>query len=74
MRETKSSDAVDGEIDRRHLDFNPLGGVTFRDNPSSDVAIVGVGYGEDSHQTDPKPSMHASKARERRRVTKSKCQ
>ena len=58
----------------QHLDFNPLGGVTFRDNPSSDVVIVGRGYGEDSQLSEPKPSLHAShavKARERRRFTKS---
>ena len=55
-----------------HFDFKPLGGVTFRENPNSDVAIVGKGYAEDAQPAEPKPSLHAGKARERRRFNKSK--
>lgn len=54
-----------------HFDFKPLGGVTFRENPNSDVAIVGKGYAEDAQPAEPKPSLHTGKARERRRFNKS---
>ena len=33
--------------------------------------VVGRGYHEDAHVSDPKPSTYAAKARERRKPTKS---
>ncbi len=54
------------------MDFKPNGGVTFLKNNHPDVAIVGKGYGEDSHAVEPKPSSHAQKAKERRKPYKSK--
>ena len=54
-----------------HFDFKPLGGVTFQKNRNSDVQIVGKGYAEDSQPAEPKPSTHATKAKDRRRVSKS---
>lgn len=48
------------------MDFQPRGGVTFTQNRSSDVEIVGKGYGDEPHQTDPRPSQYAVKAKEKR--------
>lgn len=31
-----------------HIDFNPTSGVTFRENKTSDVQVVGKGYSDDS--------------------------
>ena len=69
MRENKENARTTPEAP--HLDFNPLGGVTFRDNPSSDVAIVGRGYGEDSVATEPRPNIHANKPRDKPRRVNS---
>jgi hypothetical protein len=48
------------------MDFQPRGGVTFTQNRSSDVAIVGKGYSDESQQSDPRPSQHAMRAKARR--------
>ena len=32
---------------KARLDFNPMGGVTFRENHNPDVQIIGRGYGDD---------------------------
>ncbi|XP_064599948.1 TOG array regulator of axonemal microtubules protein 1-like isoform X2 [Liolophura sinensis] len=76
LKEKKSSLPLDDDKpvkqDSTHqIEFNPVSGVTFRANRSSDVQIVGRGYGEDSGSpADPKMGTYNNKARDRRRLTK----
>lgn len=76
LKEKKSSLPLDDDRpikqDSTHqIEFNPVSGVTFRANRSSDVQIVGRGYGEDSSSpADPKMGSYNNKARDRRRLTK----
>ncbi|XP_076464551.1 TOG array regulator of axonemal microtubules protein 1-like isoform X2 [Babylonia areolata] len=63
-----------------HLDYNPNSGVTFRENPNSDVQVVGRGYSEDSssgpaYDTSSTTTRSTgqpvnTRARDRRRTTK----
>lgn len=58
-------------------EFNPLSGVTFRDNPNSDVAVVGRGYAADEdanpllsiHRSSP-AMMQTKKNKDRRRFSR----
>ena len=67
----RSSDNLDLGDNRHtvHLDYNPNSGVTFRENPNSDVQVVGRGYSEDSssvYETRSVPQVN-TRARDRRR-------
>ena len=56
----------------QQLDFNPNGGVTFRENPASDVAIFGKGiYGDNTRDThnaasEYKPSTQSLKGKNKK--------
>ncbi|KAI8785321.1 TOG array regulator of axonemal microtubules protein 1 [Biomphalaria glabrata] len=54
----------------KHIEYNPISGVTFRENKNSDVQIVGKGYGDDSTGGDGKivPPMATAKLKEKRRL------
>ena len=61
--DTVDSNNKNGSESVNHFDFKPHGGVTFRENHKSDVAIVGKGYHDDSHHVEPKPAQYAVKAK-----------
>lgn len=54
----------------KHIEYNPISGVTFRENKNSDVQIVGKGYGDDPTGGDGKvvPPMATAKLKEKRRL------
>ncbi|XP_013416093.1 TOG array regulator of axonemal microtubules protein 1 [Lingula anatina] len=58
------------EKESPHLDYNPNSGVTFKENPNSDVKVIGRGYAEDATPGDLRASQIHSKAREKRRLAK----
>ncbi len=66
--------------DPNAFSYNPSSGVTFQDKPTSDVSIVGQGYGVSDNQEDPEnggdvwrsdsppiPTLRNQNARERKR-------
>ncbi|XP_064623563.1 TOG array regulator of axonemal microtubules protein 1-like isoform X2 [Lineus longissimus] len=59
------------DSDEAQLEFNPMSGVTFRENRNSDVQIIGKGYSDESEPklitSEPKTNI---KSKERRRIQK----
>ena len=46
------------------IDYNPSSGVTFRENKTSDVQVVGKGYNDEPNET--KPIIMGANGRRRR--------
>ncbi|KAL3873542.1 hypothetical protein ACJMK2_036642 [Sinanodonta woodiana] len=54
------------------VDYNPVSGVTFRENKNSDVHIVGKGYNEDGVTEPSKPFVGSISIRAKDRIQKQK--
>lgn len=56
------------------IDYNPSSGVTFRENKTSNVQVVGKGYSEDQENLDRRVSVGGpnTKVRDRRRMQKGR--
>lgn len=78
-----SGELVNRKLDLAGPDFNPAGGVTFRDNATADVTVVGKGYNSHpGHEGAREPVVddtlaaviggRQQNARERRRQQKGK--
>ena len=65
----KSETSPNGGPDVDHIQFQPIGGVSFRENKNSDVAIVGKGYSEDNVKV---PYSQAQKPKDRRKPVNNK--
>ena len=53
-----------------HIDYNPSSGVTFRENKTSDVQVVGRGYNDEPDSSRSNGPTAANRIRDRRRVQK----
>ncbi|XP_021373812.1 TOG array regulator of axonemal microtubules protein 1-like isoform X3 [Mizuhopecten yessoensis] len=72
-RDVYGSDVTDSSSSSGtlHIDYNPVSGVTFRENRNSDVQVVGRGYSDDTIPTaDSKASAAAAANKARRRTQK----
>lgn len=56
------------------IDYNPSSGVTFRENKTSNVQVVGKGYSEDQENLERRVSVGGpnTKVRDRRRMQKGR--
>ena len=60
---------------KARLDFNPMGGVTFRENHNPDVQIIGKGYGDDvGPESINKPQILPNKPREKKLANRTAAQ
>ncbi|CAL1537741.1 unnamed protein product [Lymnaea stagnalis] len=58
-----------------HIEYNPTSGVTFRENRTSDVQVVGRGYGDDSAEVKLAPStINNIKLKEKKRINNNRGQ
>lgn len=74
-REGYGSDVTDSSSSSStiHVDYNPVSGVTFRENRNSDVQVVGRGYSDDTIPTAESKATAAANNKSRRRTQKGTC-
>ena len=72
QRENDPTDPVNPQSNTIRIDYNPISGVTFKENRTSDVQVVGRGYNDEALQNDGKGGNGVGANKTKRRQQRGK--